>query len=134
MIDKHTFENFIKILESYECGLSELETTLNVTFDNNFLTHTVDKMIDTLSESFFTQEQLKDIDYVCQIETVKDLLYHYCFTAEFGLLTDRLKGLYIENEGKADERKFDCLTEEQLYDIIVRYVNPENTFNITINC
>ena len=134
MIDKHTFENFIKILESYECGVSELETTLNVTFDNNFLTHTLDKMIDALSESFFTQEQLKNIDYVCQIETVKDIIYHYCFTAEFGLKQDKLQRLYIENEGKGEEVSFDCTTVEQLYDIIVRYINPKNICNITINC
>ena len=124
MLASKTFEEFLNIIEYYEAGLSNLETTLNVLFDDNFLTNIIDNLITALANSFFTDQELNDdvnLETAC---VVTDIIYHYCFAGEFGLKTDKLKKLYIEDEGLETEEYFDACTALQLYNLICRYIHP----------
>lgn len=135
MIDKRTFCKFLDILDEHTCGIDTLEQALNVTFDNNFLTHILDKSLDTIAESFFRDDQLEDLENQPMIETVKDILYHYAFKGEFGLKTGELQRLYVEDEGLKTEEAFNAFNAEELYDIIVRYLQPTRVCKTyTIHC
>lgn len=135
MIEKHTFEDILNSLEYYTCGVDKLEQSLGVTFDNNFITNIMDNMLCALAHSFFTKAEIDDLDHQVQIETVKDMLYHFAFTGEFGLKINKLQRLYVENENKSNERAFDACTAEQLYVIINRYLHPQEVAETyTIHC
>ena len=135
MIEERTFVRFLDMIEDHCSGMEQLEETLHVTFDNNFLTKTVDKGLDTLAEGFFTEEQLNDVEWAPTLETVKDIIYHYALTCEFGLHRDKLHRLYVEDEGTPEEFALDAYTPEELYCLIVRYVNPpEVVKTYTLHC
>ena len=135
MIDKRTFSHLMNSLGSYVSGLENLETALNIMFDNNFLTTHIDRTLVTLSESFFTQEQLDNIEDQVAIETVTDMIYHYAFKGEFGLKTAELQRLYVEDEGLATEFSMNAFTSEELYDVIERYLHPpKECETFTIHC
>ena len=135
MLDKRTFCRFLDILEEHTAGIDTLEQALRVTFDNNFLTNILDKSLDTIAESFFTDEQLTNLDYLPQVETVKDILYHYAFKGEFGLKTGELQRLYVEDEGLKTEFVLNAFNSEELYDIVNRYLNPPTVAKTySINC
>ena len=135
MLDKRTFCKFLDMLAEYVGEVETLETCLKVTFDSNFLTHVIDKTLNNIAESFFTEEQLSDLEQQTTVETVKDILYHYALTGEFGLKTSELQRLYVEDEGLATEEAFNAWNESELYDIIVRYLNPPRVCKTyTIHC
>ena len=135
MLDKRTFCKLIDDLGFYVTGMEDLEKTLQVTFDNNFLTKHLDRCLETISQSFFTQEQIDDIDDQIAIETVTDIIYHYAFKGEFGAKVAELQRLYIENENLSTEFAMNAFNSEQLYDLIVRYLNPPTVCKTyTINC
>lgn len=135
MISKKAFKDIIDVIESHVDGISQLETCLNVTFDNNFLTKTIDHTIVILGESFFTEEELKDENNILTVNTVVDMIYHFCITCDFGLKTETLKRLYVEDDGLDTEEAFDAYTSEQLYDIIIRYIAPVSVKKTyLINC
>ena len=128
MIDKKTFCDFIDSLESYVAGMEQLEQTLKVMFDNNFLTHHLDNSLDILSNSFFTEEELADSDQQVTVNTVRDLIYHFTFQGEFGLKKSELQRLYVEDEGLETEFILNAFTAEELYDIIIRYIHPPRVY------
>lgn len=135
MLTKKTFKELICVLENHVNGMSELETHLNVTFDDNFLTKTIDHTIVIIGESFFTEDQLKDENNILTVNTVVDMLYHFCLTCDFGLKSEKLKRLYVEDDGLETEEAFDACTAEQLYDVICRYIHPiEAKQTYLINC
>ena len=135
MLDKRTFCKFLNILEEHTVGVDTLEQALKVTFDNNFLTQILDKSLDIIAESFFTEEQLEDLDYQTQVETVKDMLYHYAFAGEFGLKTGNLQRLYVEDEGLKTEFALNAFNAEELYTVIDQYLNPPTVAKTyLINC
>ena len=135
MIEERTFVKFLDIIEGHCSGMEQLEETLHVTFDNNFLTKTIDKGLCTLAEGFFTEEQLNDLEWVPTLETVKDIIYHYALTCEFGLHSDKLYHLYVEDEGTSTEFAMNAYTAEELYSLIVRYVNPPSApKTYTLHC
>lgn len=135
MLSKKTFKELIDVVENHVNGMSELETCLNVTFDNNFLTKTIDHTIVILGESFFTEEELKDENNVVTVNTVVDMIYHFCLICDFGLKTAGLKRLYVEDNGLETERAFDAITADQLYESICKYINPSETVKTyLINC
>ena len=135
MIEKHTFKDILNSLEYYSCGVDQLEQSLGVTFDNSFITNIMDNMLCALAYAFFTKEEIDDLENQVRIETVKDMLYYFAFTGEFGLKIDKLQRLYVENENKSNERAFDACTAEQLYTVINRYLYPyEAPEHITIHC
>lgn len=135
MLDKRTFCKLIDDLDDYVAGMRDLETSLGAMFDNNFMTKHLDNSLNIISEAFFTQEQIDDLESLVAIETVKDIVYHYAFTGEFGLKTSQLQRLYIEDENMSTEFAMNAFNSEQLYDVIVRYLNPPNVCKTyTIHC
>ena len=135
MLSEKTFEEFLNIIEYYTAGLSNLETTLNVIFDDNFLTTSIDNLIMALAESFFTDEELDDDNTSETICIVNDIIYHYCFTSDFGLRSEKLKRLYIEDEGLETEEAFDACSAKQLYNLIIRYIHPvRKCATYTLHC
>lgn len=135
MLSKKTFKELLDVIENHVAGMSELETILNITFDNNFLTKTIDRTIVILGESFFTEQEIKDENHALTVNTVVDMIYHFCLTCEFGLKTEQLKRLYVEDAGLETEEAFDACTSEQLYDTICRYIHPiEAKKTYLINC
>lgn len=124
MLSVKTFEEFLNMIEYYQAGLSNLETTLNVMFDDNFLTNSIDNLITALANSFFTDEELDDDNTLETASIVTDIIYHYCFTSDFGLRSEKLKKLYIEDEGLETEEVFDACTPSELYNLINRYIHP----------
>ena len=128
MIDKKIFCDFIDSLASYVAGMEQLEQTLKVMFDNNFLTHHLDNSLDILSNSFFTEEELADSDQQVTVNTVRDLIYHFAFQGEFGLKKAELQRLYVEDEGLETEFMLNAFTASELYDIIVRYIHPPRVY------
>ena len=124
MLDKETFSNLLDTLEYYMSGLDELENTLNTKFNQNFLTTTIDNIIITIAKSFLAEDNREEIDKDICTETVTDILYHYVFEGEFGLHTEQLTRLYIEDEGLETEEAFDACNNEQLYALIMRYLHP----------
>lgn len=135
MLDKRTFKDIINTLSYFTSGMEELEETLKVTFDNNFMTHTLDSILDTVGKSFFRDDQLEDLENQPMIETVIDIIYHYAFRGEFGLKTGELQRLYVEDEGLKTEEAFNAFNAEELYDIIVRYLQPPRVCKTyTIHC
>jgi hypothetical protein len=111
-------------LESLGTGASALETALNVKFDNNFITEHIDQTLITLGRSFI-DESATDQDILQ--ETVTDILFYYVITGEFGLHTEKLERLYVEDEGLETEKAFDATTEEELYDLIIHFLSPSKT-------
>ena len=73
MLDKRTFVNILNSIETFVGGYDKLEQALNTTFDNNFITNHVDKLLTAVGESFFTTEELTNIDYEVTIQTVLDI-------------------------------------------------------------
>ena len=135
MLDKRTFKDIINTLGYFTSGMEELEETLKVTFDNNFMTHTLDNILDTVGKSFFREDQLEDLENQPMIETVIDIIYHYAFRGDFGLKTGELQRLYVEDEGLSTEEAFNAFNAEELYDIIVRYLQPPRVCKTyTIHC
>ena len=135
MLDKRTFSALVDNLGSYVGGMEQLEQSLQVTFDDNFLTRHLDRLLNIIAESFFTREQIDNIEDQVAIETVKDIIYHYAFTGEFGLKTGELQRLYVEDEGLKTEEAFNAFNAEELYDIIVRYLQPTRVCTTyTIHC
>lgn len=135
MLDKRTFCKLIDDLGFYVTGMEDLEKTLQVTFDNNFLTRHLDRSLETISQSFFTQEQIEDIDDQIAIETVTDIIYHYAFKGEFGSKISELQRLYIEDENLSTEFAMNAFNSEELYDVIERYLNPPNVCKTyTLHC
>ena len=135
MLNKSTFVSLMNIAHAQEHGMVNLEETLHVTFDNCFLSDVLDGLLCTIAKSFFTEEQINNIEDQTTIETVTDILYHFALTCEFGKKSDRLKRLYVEDDGLESERAFDALNEEQLYDLIVRYIAPpEVCQTYTLHC
>lgn len=128
MIDKKTFCNFMNSLSSYVAGIEQLEETLKVMFDNNFLIHHLDNSLDILGNAFFTEEELAGIDQQVTVNTVGDLIYHFAFQGEFGLKKSKLQRLYVEDEGLETEFMLNAFTPEELYDIIVRYIHPPRVY------
>ena len=135
MIEKHTFVDLLKTTKNYVVGLRDYEKSLSTVFDDNFLTHIIDCTLVTLSEGFFTQEQLDDIENQVAIETVTDMIYHFALKGEFGAKPAELQRLYVENENKSNERAFNAFTPEELYVIIDRYLHPQEIAETyTIHC
>lgn len=135
MLDKRTFCKLMDNLGSYVGGMEELERSLSVMFDDNFMTKIVDRTLVTIGESFFTEEQLNDIDNEVALNTVLDIIYHYAFQGEFGLKVAKLQRLYVEDEGLKTEVVLNAFNSEELYAVIDRYINPPNVFQTcTINC
>ena len=124
MLDKQTFCNLLDSLEYYMDGLTDLEDTLNTKFNQNFLTTTIDNIIITVANSFLVEDNREEIDKDVCTETITDILYYYVFESEFGLHTQKLTRLYIEDEGLETEEAFDACNNEQLYTLIMRYLHP----------
>ena len=135
MIDKRTFCKLIDNLGAYVGGMEELEKSLGVMFDDNFMTKMVDRTLVTIGESFFTKEQIDDIENDVALNTVTDILYHYAFQGEFGLKVAKLQRLYVEDEGLKTEFALNAFNSEELYAIIDRYLNPPHAAKTyLINC
>ena len=135
MIDKHTFVDLMKTTKNYVAGLEDFERSLNTIFDDNFLTHIIDCTLVTLSEGFFTKEELDDLDNQVKVQTVIDMIYHFAMRGEFGAKPSELQRLYVENENKSNELAFNAFTPEELYVIIERYLYPkEIAETYTIHC
>lgn len=135
MIEKQAFCKLLNNLEHYVKGLRELEAVLKVTFDANFLTEHIDRNLIALSESFFSLEELEDLENLTKIETVKDILYHYALTGDFGSNVDVLQRLYVEDEGLSTEFAMSCFSASELYELILRYLCPPKICKTyKINC
>ena len=134
MIDKRTFCKLMDNLGAYVGGMEELEKSLGVMFDDNFMTKIVDRTLITIAESFFTQQQIDDIEDIA-VDTVTDILYHYAFEGQFGVRIDKLQRLYVEDEGLSTEFMLNAFNSSELYDVIDRYLNPPTVAKTyTINC
>ena len=135
MIDKRTFCKLIDNVGSYVGELEVFEKSLKVTFDDNFLTHMIDNSLVIVGESFFTKEQLEDIEHDIPVNTVLDIIYHYAFQGDFGRKPGKLQRLYVEDEGLKTEVALNAFNSEELYDIINRYLNPPTVAKTyLINC
>lgn len=148
MIEKHTFCDLMYQTRDYWDGVLKMEESLNIYFDDNFLTKMFDKMMTSLARSFFDSEQLSkvfadtpdpsgDCDQVLvyNYETVEDLLYHYTCNSNFGREWGLMDDTYIirDKEGKVIN-SFDGDTPEELYDIIIKFISRDDDNHHTINC
>lgn len=124
MLSKKTFIRILDDLSSYLAGMEQLERLFNTTFDKNFLTTHLDTTLKSLGESFFSEEELADIDEQIAIETVTAIIYWYAFEGEFGLNKNKLERLYVEDSGLSTEYALNAFNAGEVYDIIVRYLNP----------
>lgn len=154
MINEYAFSSIIYALKSYNKGLNAFETGLGMHVNENYMVKIFDDIIEPLTDSFFSQEELEenisDVDgthfaYCCNREfkdnweTINELIYHFCFNGDFGdrpeVLTERL--VIKDNQGE-DIESYDTLTAEQLYEVIVRFLNRINdsdeTLTYYINC
>lgn len=154
MINKYAFSSIIYALKSYNKGLDAFEAGLGIQINENYMVKLFDDIIEPLTDSFFNQEELEE--NICDIdgihfahncnrefkdnwETINELIYHFCFNGDFGdkpeVLTERL--VIKDNQGE-DIESYDALTTEQLYEVIVRFLNRINdsdeTLTYYINC
>lgn len=155
MINKYAFSNLIYTIKNYSEGLDKFEAGLGVQLNDNFMVLIFDELLDTITDSFFTQEEIEEnicdmngnhFAYDCDPvfkhswENINELLYHFCFTGIFGKNQKVLINILTITDNETNEvlEKYNIRDTNELYDVIVRFlsrIEDENT-NVTyyINC
>mgnify|MGYP003308592471 CR=1 FL=1 len=142
MINKACFCGILNVLEQVSYQANHLKRFIgrDINEDEFPYNYMIDQ-IHFLADGFFNDAQLEsnrcgnrnffydcDKEFKSNYEVVRDLIYHYCFTSEFGrslncntenVLTvmDRVKDTSICN--------FDMTTCEELYTLIVEWINRD---------
>ena len=116
MINKNLFIKIMNSLRDYYDGLSALEKSLGVMFENVWLINILDDILDALFEDM--EEDLIDAEAGLIPDDVDPLIYHFAFTCDWG----RKEDAHVEIDGKQHSLK----SAGDLYDILVK-IMEENT-------
>lgn len=147
MIEKHTFCDTIICLRSYLDGLDSFEKSLGTYFTGNFLTDIIGKTITTLAQGFFSTREIdeyfvggtlcddSDETFKWNFETIEELLYHYTCSADFGRELGMMDETYkITDADDKVVKSYNGDTPEEVYTIIVDFLNRDDSYYHTINC
>lgn len=122
MIERHTFKELIENVVTSDAFLSKLEQLLGVQFDSGVVTNGIERTIHAIAEGFQTYGEINDF----QVETVEELLYHFIYMEDCGNESEHCRSkLVIVNEGKEDQHSVPCTNLDELYNVIILYL--ENT-------
>ena len=105
MIKKDPFVRIMNSIQEYWDNLIKLETAFGVYFDNNFLTHIVDNILDAISDDVE--------DGLMRDDKVGTWVYYYAFELDFGRVD------YAGDSVEVDGVTYPLETAEQLYDFLV---------------
>lgn len=122
MIERHTFKELIENVVTSDALLSKLEKLLGVQFDSGIVTNSIERTIHAIAEGFQPYGEINDF----QVETINELLYHFIYMEDCGNESEHCKSkLVIINEGKEDQHSVPCTNLDELYNVIILYL--ENT-------
>lgn len=121
-----------------------LEKTLNVNLETNGVTQLFDLCLDMLMDCFFTEEQVTEYSqthyfrynstdnnteedkFKFDYETVTEAILYWTCTTDFGHNQELVKRMMVvTDKDNKIVRQYDCYTSEDLYDLIVAYLNRD---------
>lgn len=125
MIERHTFKKLISSVVEIEAGIAALEKTLACQFDNNWMIRAPETIIRAIAEGFLEKVDVNSLEED-QADIIEELLYHFIYMEDCGNESEHCKyKLVIVNEGKEDQHSVPCTNLDELYNVIILYL--ENT-------
>lgn len=145
MINKHIFSNFVDdLLKNYSEGLDNFERGLGMRIHEGWLVDPFDKIISSLTDAFFTDEEL-DVniyndaltqemtpEFDSEWCTINEIIYHYCFNSNFGEDTKQCTDLLKIKYKDGSEKRLSANNADELYDIIQIWHtrSDDNTYHL----
>lgn len=133
MIKRHTFKQLIETVAVMEAGIEAFEKVVNCHIDDNWMTNGTSNIIRAIAEGFFEELPVKRSLEEQQSETIEELLYHFIYMEDCGNESEHCKSkLVVINEGKEDQHSVPCTNLDELYNVIILYLEHTDcdfTFN-----
>jgi hypothetical protein len=126
MIKRHTFKALIDTVVAIEKGISELEDTLCVCFDKNWMTDAPFNIIRAIAEGFFDKIAINSVEDA-QADTIEELLYHFIYMEDCGNDSEhcREKLVRVSND-IGEEKAISCTNIDELYSVICTYLERQD--------
>lgn len=133
MISRHTFKTLIAVIIEVEAGIEAFGKAVNCQIDDNWMTNGISNIIRAIAKGFFEELPVRRSLEEQQSETIEELLYHFIYMEDCGNESEHCKSkLVIVNEGKEDQHSISCTNLDELYNVIILYVEHTEcdfTFN-----
>ena len=129
MIARQTFKSLINVVVSIEKGITELEDTLRVHFDRNWMTNASCDIITAIANGFFDTDTWNKRGAIedAQIETIEELLYHFIYMEDCGNDSEHCKTKLVRvSKDNSEETALSCTNLDELFNIILTYLQRDD--------
>ena len=132
MMEFHTFRSLMYLLKTYNDGLDKFDKALGIQINDGWMVQSIDNLIKTIAGGFFSYALYDSVEagIESQLETIEQLICHYCFMGDFGENDEQLDRVYVENQDTENEIVYPCKSLRDVYNIIIRYMDDNNENDI----